>query len=114
MTIGKGSEQQIRTGWRWAPTAVLVRRGRTWTPLRWEGAAKVVKAKARPRPDGEACVDDDNNQVGRSSRGPRWRSDFASKIDFPRTTGRHVTRRWTVGLETIEVTLPAVVPRICG
>jgi electron transfer flavoprotein beta subunit len=61
---------------------------------------------------GKQSVDDDNNQVGQILAAVLgWpQATFASKIEFVReNTKANVTREVDGGLETIEVTLPAVV-----
>jgi electron transfer flavoprotein beta subunit len=61
---------------------------------------------------GKQAVDDDNNQVGQILAAVLgWpQATFASKIEFVAgNTKANVTREVDGGLETIEVTLPAVV-----
>jgi electron transfer flavoprotein beta subunit len=116
MTIGpKESEQQIRTGLAMgADRAVLVEAGTDLDSLAvGKVLAKVVEGE---KPDlvlmGKQSVDDDNNQVGQILAAVLgWpQATFASKIEFAADNRKaNVTREVDGGLETIEVTLPAVV-----
>jgi len=116
VTVGpKGGEQQIRTALAMgADRAVLVEAG---TDLDSLAVAKVLaKVVEAEKPDlvlmGKQSVDDDNNQVGQIlSAVLGWpQATFASKIEFAADGKKaQVTREVDGGLETIEVSLPAVV-----
>lgn len=116
VTVGpKEGEQQVRTALAMgADRAVLVEAG---TDLDSLGVAKLLaKVAAAENPElvlmGKQAVDDDNNQVGQILAALLgWpQATFASKIEFV-ADGRkaNVTREVDGGLETIEVSLPAVV-----
>ena len=116
VTVGpKESEQQVRTALAMgADRAVLVEAG---TDLDSLAVAKVLaKVVADEKAElvlmGKQSVDDDNNQVGQILAAVLgWpQATFASKIEFAADNGKaNVTREVDGGLETIEVTLPAVV-----
>jgi len=116
VTVGpKESEQQIRTALAMgADRAVLVEAGMDLDSL---AVAKVLaKVVADEKPDlvlmGKQSVDDDNNQVGQIlSAVLGWpQATFASRVEFLAENRKaNVTREVDGGLETIEVTLPAVV-----
>lgn len=116
LTIGpKGGEQQIRTALAMgADRAVLVEAPADLDSL---GVAKVMaKVVEQETPDlvimGKQAVDDDNNQVGQILGSLlSWpQATFASKIEFSGDGKRaDVTREVDGGLETIGVSLPAVV-----
>ena len=115
-TIGpKEGEQQVRTALAMgADRAVLVETGNDLDSL---GVAKVMaKVVEQEKPDlvlmGKQAVDDDNNQVGQILAALlSWpQATFASKIEFSEDGKRaNVTREVDGGLETIGVSLPAVV-----
>jgi electron transfer flavoprotein beta subunit len=116
VTVGpKESEQQMRTALAMgADRAVLVEAGTGLDPLAVAKVlAKVVAdEKAGIVLMGKQAVDDDNNQVGQILAAVLgWpQATFASKIEFVAdNTKANVTREVDGGLETIEVTLPAVV-----
>ena len=111
----KEGEQQLRTALAMgADRAILVE-----APKELDGlaVAKVMaKVVEQEKPDlvimGKQAVDDDANQVGQILAALlSWpQATFASKIEFLDGGGKaHVTREGDGGLETIEVTLPAVV-----
>jgi electron transfer flavoprotein beta subunit len=116
VTIGaKESEQQVRTALAMgSDRAVLVESGVELDSL---GVAKVLaKVVEMEKPElvmmGKQSVDDDNNQVGQIlSAVLGWpQATFASKIELSADGGKaKVTREVDGGLETLEVTLPAVV-----
>ncbi len=116
MMVGpKVGEQQVRTALAMgADRAVLVEAG---TDLDSLAVAKVLaKVVESEKPDmvlmGKQAVDDDNNQVGQILAAVLgWpQATFASKVEFLADNRKaNVTREVDGGLETIEVTLPAVV-----
>jgi electron transfer flavoprotein beta subunit len=116
VTIGpKEGEQQVRTALAMgADRGVLVEAG---TDLDSLAIAKVLaKVVEGEQPGivlmGKQSVDDDNNQVGQIlSAVLGWpQATFASKVEFSADGKKaNVTREVDGGLETIEVTLPAVV-----
>ncbi len=116
VTVGpKEGEQQVRTALAMgADRAVLVESG---TDLDSLALAKVLaKVVESEKPGivlmGKQSVDDDNNQVGQIlSAVLGWpQATFASKVEFSADGGKaNVTREVDGGLETIEVTLPAIV-----
>jgi len=116
VTVGpKEGEQQVRTALAMgADRAVLVEAG---TDLDSLGVAKLLaKVVAGENPElvlmGKQAVDDDNNQVGQILAALLgWpQATFASKIEFAADGKKaNVTREVDGGLETIEVSLPAVV-----
>ncbi len=116
LTIGpKEGEQQVRTALAMgAERGILVEAGKDLDSL---GVAKLMtKVVEQEKPDlvimGKQAVDDDNNQVGQILAAIlSWpQATFASKVEFA-GDGKtaNVTREVDGGLETIEVTLPAVV-----
>jgi electron transfer flavoprotein beta subunit len=116
VTVGpKEGEQQVRTALAMgADRAVLVEAG---TDLDSLGVAKLLaKVVTGENPElvlmGKQAVDDDNNQVGQILAALLgWpQATFASKIEFAADGKKaNVTREVDGGLETIEVSLPAVV-----
>ena len=111
----KEGEQQIRTALAMgADRAVLVEAGGNLDSL---AVAKVLsKVVESEQPElvllGKQAVDDDNNQVGQIlSAVLGWpQATFASKVEFSGDGKKaQVTREVDGGLETIEVSLPAVV-----
>jgi electron transfer flavoprotein beta subunit len=111
----KDGEQQIRTALAMgSDRAVLVEAGNDLDSL---AVAKVLsKVVELEKPElvllGKQSVDDDNNQVGQIlSAVLGWpQATFASKVEFSADGKKaQVTREVDGGLETIEVTLPAVV-----
>ena len=116
LTIGpKESEQQVRTALAMgADRAILVETTKELDSL---GVAKLMaKAVEQEKPDfvimGKQAVDDDNNQVGQILAAilSRPQATFGSKIEFSEDGKKaNVTREVDGGLETIGVTLPAVI-----
>jgi electron transfer flavoprotein beta subunit len=95
-----------------ADRAILVKTNTEVQPL---GAAKILqKMVAQENPTlvilGKQAVDTDNNQVGQMLAGLlNWpQATFASKIEF-HDKGVSVTREIDGGLETLLLTLPAVI-----
>jgi len=116
LTIGpKEGEQQVRTALAMgADRAILVETAQELDSL---GVAKLMaKVVGLEKPDfiimGKQAVDDDNNQVGQILAAilSLPQATFGSKIEFQDGGKRaHVTREVDGGLETIGVTLPAVI-----
>ncbi len=116
LTIGpKEGEQQIRTALAMgADRAILVE---TTEELDSLGVARLMaKVVEQEKPDfvimGKQAVDDDNNQVGQILAAilSLPQATFGSKIEFSEDGKRaNVTREVDGGLETIGVTLPAVI-----
>ena len=110
---GTESVQQLRTGLAMgADRAILVDTGESVNPL--TGAKiflELVKREAAKLVIlGKQAIDDDNNQTGQmlAALWGRPQATFASKIELNGSTAK-VTREVDVGLETIDVDLPAVV-----
>jgi len=116
VTVGpKESEQQVRTA------LAMARTGRCWSRREADlDSLAVAKVLAKVVSDEKAGIvlmgssrwTDDNNQVGQILAAVLgWpQATFASKIEFSAdNTKANVTREVDGGLETIEVTLPAVV-----
>ena len=116
LTIGpKEGEQQIRTALAMgADRAILVETTKELDSL---GVARLMaKVVEQEKPDfvimGKQAVDDDNNQVGQILAAilSLPQATFGSKIEFSEDGKRaNVTREVDGGLETIGVTLPAVI-----
>ncbi len=116
VTIGpKEAEQQIRTALAMgADRAILVEETKELDPL---AVGKLLaKVTAQEGPDlvilGKQAVDDDSNQAGQILAAVLgWpQATFASKVEFDGEGKKaQATREVDGGLETIEVTLPAVV-----
>lgn len=114
VTVGASeAQQQLRTGLAMgADRAILVTAGEAPLPL---DAARILKAVVdKEEPDlvlmGKQAIDDDNNQTGQMlSALLNWpQATFVSKLELG--DGRATcTREVDLGLETIEVDLPAVV-----
>ena len=114
VTIGPGeAQQQLRTGLAMgADRAILVKVDEAPLPL---DAARILKAVTeQEEPDmvimGKQAIDDDANQTGQMlSALLDWpQATFVSKLEF--ADGKATcTREVDLGLETIEVDLPAVV-----
>jgi len=106
-------QQQLRTGLAMgADRAILVE---TDTPVDPLTGARIFHALVnRENPDmvllGKQAIDDDNNQTGQmlAAIWQRPQATFASELIIEGDKAR-VTREVDVGLETIEVDLPAVV-----
>ncbi len=110
---GTESEQQLRTGLAMgADRAILVNTGESVNPL--TGAKIFLELVKREQAElvilGKQAIDDDNNQTGQmlAALWGRPQATFASKIELNGSTAK-VTREVDVGLETIDVDLPAVV-----
>ena len=110
---GSEAQQQLRTGLAMgADRAILVVADSTVEPL---SAARVfMKLIERESPElvilGKQAIDDDNNQTGQmlAALWGRPQATFASKLELGGGKAT-VTREVDVGLEKIEVDLPAVV-----
>ncbi len=110
---GSESQQQLRTGLAMgADRAILVDTGEPVNPL--TGAKIFLELIKREAPKlvilGKQAIDDDNNQTGQmlAALWGRPQATFASSIELTGSTAK-VTREVDVGLETIDVDLPAVV-----
>lgn len=110
---GDECQQQLRTGLAMgADRAILVETDRSADPL--TGAKIFLELIDRESPGlvvlGKQAIDDDNNQTGQmlAALWGRPQATFASKIELNDSTAR-VTREVDVGLETIDIDLPAVV-----
>lgn len=107
------AQQQLRTGLAMgADRAILVESASAVDPLT---AARVfLELIEREDPGlvmlGKQAIDDDNNQTGQmlAALWGRPQATFASKLELDGNTAT-VTREVDMGLETIEVDLPAVV-----
>ncbi len=107
------AQQQLRTGLAMgADRAILVDAGGGVDPL---STARVIKALIdKEGPElvivGKQAIDDDNNQTGQmvAALWNRPQATFVSKLDVDGGTLK-ITREVDVGLEEIEVDLPAVV-----
>ncbi len=114
VAIGTGDcQQQLRTGLAMgADRAILVEAGTDLDPL--TGARIFLELINREQPElvilGKQAIDDDNNQTGQmlAAIWGRPQATFASAVELKGSTAR-VTREVDVGLETIEVDLPAVI-----
>ena len=110
---GTECEQQLRTGLAMgADRAILVDAGESVNPLT---AAKIFLALANRESSelvilGKQAIDDDNNQTGQmlAALWGRPQATFASKIELNGSSAR-VTREVDVGLELLDIDLPAVV-----
>ena len=107
------SEQQLRTGLAMgADRAILVDAGGAVNPL--TSARIFLELANREAAElvilGKQAIDDDNNQTGQmlAALWGRPQATFASNIELNGSTAK-ITREVDVGLETIEVDLPAVV-----
>ena len=110
---GTESEQQLRTGLAMgADRAILVTGGDSVNPL--TGAKIFLELARRESAElvilGKQAIDDDNNQTGQmlAALWGRPQATFASKVDLDGSTAK-VTREVDVGLETLDIDLPAVV-----
>jgi electron transfer flavoprotein beta subunit len=110
---GTESEQQLRTGLAMgADRAILVTGGDSVNPL--TGAKIFLELARRESAElvilGKQAIDDDNNQTGQmlAALWGRPQATFASKIELDGSTVK-VTREVDVGLETLDIDLPAVV-----
>lgn len=107
------AQQQLRTGLAMgADRAILVTSNGDIDPL--SRARAFLEIVNREGPDlvilGKQAIDDDNNQTGQmlAALWGRPQATFASRFELDGNTAR-VTREVDVGLETIEIDLPAVV-----
>ncbi|MDH3577934.1 MAG: electron transfer flavoprotein subunit beta/FixA family protein [Gammaproteobacteria bacterium] len=114
LSIGTAdSQQQLRTGLAMgADRAILVETDTSADPLT---AARIFKAIIeRENVDlvilGKQAIDDDNSQTGQmlAAVWGRPQATFASEVSLDGNTAR-VTREVDIGLETIEIDLPAVI-----
>jgi electron transfer flavoprotein beta subunit len=110
---GTECEQQLRTGLAMgADRAVLVVTDESVSPL--TGAKIFLELAKRESAElvilGKQAIDDDNNQTGQmlAALWGRPQATFASTIELNGSTAR-VTREVDVGLETLDIDLPAVV-----
>lgn len=110
---GTECEQQLRTGLAMgADRAILVKAAEPPSPLT---AARIFLALAERESSelvmlGKQAIDDDNNQTGQmlAALWGRPQATFASQVELNGSTAR-VTREVDVGLETLEIDLPAVI-----
>ncbi len=107
------AQQQLRTGLAMgADRAILIASNGDIDPL--SRARALLEIVNREGPDlvilGKQAIDDDNNQTGQmlAALWGRPQATFASKFELEGNTAR-VTREVDVGLETVEIDLPAVV-----
>ena len=114
VSIGSAdSQQQLRTGLAMgADRAILITTdGATDALTRARALLEIVN---REQPGivllGKQAIDDDNNQTGQmlAALWGRPQATFASEVAFAGDSAR-VTREVDVGLETIEIDLPAVI-----
>jgi electron transfer flavoprotein beta subunit len=110
---GTECEQQLRTGLAMgADRAILVNTDESVNPL--SGARIFLALANREAADlvilGKQAIDDDNSQTGQmlAALWGRPQATFASKIELNGGTAK-VTREVDVGLELIDIDLPAVV-----
>ena len=110
---GSECQQQLRTGLAMgADRAILVETTESVNPL--TGARIFLELIKREAAElvllGKQAIDDDNNQTGQmlAALWGRPQATFASRIELNGSTAK-VTREVDVGLETIEVDLPAVI-----
>jgi electron transfer flavoprotein beta subunit len=114
VSIGSSdSQQQLRTGLAMgADRAILVETQGPVDPL--TSAKLLLKLVEKEKPElvilGKQAIDNDNNQTGQmlATLWDRPQATFASKLVLSGSTIT-VTREVDIGLETIEVDLPAVV-----
>jgi electron transfer flavoprotein beta subunit len=107
------AQQQLRTGLAMgADRAILVESNAAIDPL--TAARILLELVKRENPDlvllGKQAIDNDNNQTGQmlAALWDRPQATFASKLAISGTTAE-VTREVDIGLETVNVDLPAVV-----
>lgn len=114
ISIGSSdAQQQLRTGLAMgADRAILVETDTETDAL--SRARALLEIVNRENPGlvilGKQAIDDDNNQTGQmlAALWNRPQATFASKLELNGDTAR-VTREVDVGLETIEIDLPAVI-----
>ncbi|MGI9206209.1 MAG: electron transfer flavoprotein subunit beta/FixA family protein [Woeseiaceae bacterium] len=107
------AQQQLRTGLAMgADRAILVESDAPVDPLTGARVFRALIDKEDPGMVllGKQAIDDDNNQTGQmlAAIWNRPQATFASKVELNGNTAK-VTREVDVGLEVIEVDLPAVV-----
>jgi electron transfer flavoprotein beta subunit len=107
------AQQQLRTGLAMgADRAILIETAEPVDPL--SGARVFLELVNREQPGivllGKQAIDNDNNQAGQmlAAIWGRPQATFASKVDIQGSTAT-VTREVDIGLETIEIDLPAVI-----
>ncbi len=107
------AQQQLRTGLAMgADRAILIESADPVDPL--TGARVFLELVNREQPGmvllGKQAIDNDNNQAGQmlAAIWGRPQATFASKVEIQGSTAT-VTREVDIGLETIEIDLPAVV-----
>ena len=107
------AQQQLRTGLAMgADRAILVETDGSTDAL--SRARALLEIVNREQPGlvilGKQAIDDDNNQTGQmlAALWNRPQATFASEVELNGDTAR-VTREVDVGLETIEIDLPAVI-----
>jgi len=107
------AQQQLRTGLAMgADRAILIESADPVDPL--TGARVFLELVNREQPGlvllGKQAIDNDNNQAGQmlAAIWGRPQATFASKIEIEGSKAK-VTREVDIGLETIEIDLPAVV-----
>ena len=114
VSIGSSeAQQQLRTGLAMgADRAILVETSEETDAL--SRARALLEIVNRENPGlvilGKQAIDDDNNQTGQmlAALWDRPQATFASEVKLDGATAR-VTREVDVGLETIEIDLPAVI-----
>ncbi|MGI9222241.1 MAG: electron transfer flavoprotein subunit beta/FixA family protein [Woeseiaceae bacterium] len=114
VSIGSSeAQQQLRTGLAMgADRAILVETSEATDAL--SRARALLEIVNREKPGlvilGKQAIDDDNNQTGQmlAALWDRPQATFASEVKLDGDTAR-VTREVDVGLETIEIDLPAVI-----
>jgi electron transfer flavoprotein beta subunit len=107
------AQQQLRTGLAMgADRAILVESSERVEPL--TAARLLLELVNREQPGlvlmGKQAIDDDNNQTGQmlAALWNRPQATFASKLEIDGSTAT-VTREVDIGLESVEIDLPAVV-----
>jgi electron transfer flavoprotein beta subunit len=114
VSIGPGeAQQQLRTGLAMgADRAILIRTDQPTSAL--SRARALLAIVNRENPDlvilGKQAIDDDNSQTGQmlAAIWNRPQATFASKLELNGNCAR-VVREVDIGLETIEIDLPAVI-----
>ncbi len=107
------AQQQLRTGLAMgADRAILIETKEPLDPL--SGARVFLELVNREQPGivllGKQAIDNDNNQAGQmlAAIWGRPQATFASRIEIQGSTAT-VTREIDIGLETVEIDLPAVI-----
>jgi len=106
-------KEQIRTALALgADRGILVETDEDMQPLAIAKVLKAIVEKEEPQLiiTGKQAIDDDNNQTGQmlAALWNRPQATFASELELNGDTAR-VTREVDVGLETIDIDLPAVI-----